>query len=69
MNSQEEFRTTLYSIGDAVITTDLNGDVVHINPVAEGLTGWMEADAAGKPLEKIFKIVSEVTRESVDKSC
>ncbi|MDH7513081.1 MAG: PAS domain-containing protein [Clostridiales bacterium] len=46
---QEEMRTTLYSIGDAVITTDTKGLVKVMNPVAERLTGWREAEAKGKP--------------------
>jgi PAS domain S-box-containing protein len=59
--TQEEFRTTLYSIGDAVITTDARGRVQRMNPVAEQLTGWPEAEARGKPLEEVFHIVSEET--------
>lgn len=64
--SQEEFRATLYSIGDGVITTDKRGIVKQLNPVAEKLTGWQEKDAHGKELEYIFKIVNEFTREKVE---
>jgi PAS domain S-box-containing protein len=64
--AQEEFRTTLYSIGDAVITTDTEGLVKHINPVAERLTGWSEAEARGKPLEEVFRIINEETRAAVE---
>lgn len=64
--SQEEFNTTLYSIGDAVITTDRDGKVKYINPVAEKLTGWTEAQARGKKLNKVFHIVNEYTREEVE---
>jgi PAS domain S-box-containing protein len=64
--SQEEFKTTLYSIGDAVITTDMNGLVRNMNPVAEKLTGWNESDAKNKELEKIFQIVNEETRNKVE---
>jgi two-component system, cell cycle sensor histidine kinase and response regulator CckA len=60
--SQEEIKTTLYSIGDGVVTTDTGGLVKHMNPVAEELTGWKEADAEGKPLEEVFKIIGEETR-------
>ena len=63
--TQEEFRTTLYSIGDAVITTDTNGKVQYLNVVAEQLTGWKEDDAKNKPLEEVFHIVNEVTRVRV----
>ena len=43
--AHELFRTTLYSIGDAVITTDAAGEVRHMNRVAERLTGWQETEA------------------------
>lgn len=59
------FRTTLYSIGDAVITTDAVGKVLQMNPVAEKLTGWRESEAHGKLLSKVFKIVNEETRKEV----
>jgi len=58
----EEFRTTLYSIGDAVISTDGDGRVRKMNPVAEQLTGWTEADAKGRPLDEVFQIINEETR-------
>ncbi|MDQ1237817.1 MAG: two-component system, cell cycle sensor histidine kinase and response regulator CckA, partial [Thermodesulfobacteriota bacterium] len=60
--AKEEFRTILYSIGDGVITTDREGRVRAINPVAQSLTGWTESDALGKPLEDVFQIVNEETR-------
>jgi two-component system, cell cycle sensor histidine kinase and response regulator CckA len=62
---QEEFRTTLYSIGDAVITTDRDGKVLYLNVVAEQLTGWKENDAKNKPLEEVFHIINEATRVRV----
>jgi len=58
-------RITLSSIGDGVITTDIKGLVTFLNPVAQSLTGWTQADAAGLPLEKIFIIVNEETRYPV----
>lgn len=64
--SQEEFKTTLYSIGDGVITTDIYGNIKQMNYEAERLTGWSEADAKGKYLEDVFVIINEVTRHSVD---
>ncbi|WP_333788394.1 PAS domain S-box protein [Methanomethylovorans sp.] len=64
--SEEFFRTTLYSIGDGVITTDTNGCLRQMNPVAEKLTGWTEAEARGKQLEEIFNIVNEDTRKQVE---
>ncbi len=64
--SREVFRVTLRSIGDAVITTDINGCVNYINEVAESLTGWSQQDALGKPLQEVFHIVNEVTRQPVE---
>jgi PAS domain S-box-containing protein len=61
----EFLRTTLASIGDGVITTDVRGTVTFLNAVAEELTGWTRADATGQPLATIFSIVNEVTREPV----
>ncbi|MBI5324934.1 MAG: PAS domain-containing protein [Ignavibacteriae bacterium] len=64
--SQEEFKTTLYSIGDAVITTDVKGYVNRMNPVAEMLTGWREIEAKGRPLETVFRILSEETNSEAE---
>lgn len=61
----ERLRTTLTSIGDAVITTDVDARVTHLNPVAQALTGWSNDDAVGQPLERVFKIVNESTRAVV----
>ena len=63
--SAERHSITLKAIGDAVITTDAKGRVELINPVAETLTGWTEAEARGRPLEEVFHIVNEETREKV----
>ncbi len=57
---------TLKSIGDGVVATDHEGRVTFMNPVAESLTGWIAAEAAGRPLAEVFSIVSESTREPVD---
>ncbi len=57
----EEYRATVYSIGDGVITTDIHGSVKQMNPVAEKLTGWKESDAKGKALEEVFKTLGEET--------
>ena len=62
---REVFRVTLKSIGDAVITTDIKGGVTYINEVAESLTGWSLEEALGQPLERVFQIVNEVTRQPV----
>jgi len=62
----EVFRVTLRSIGDAVITTDTEGRITSINGVGESLTGWTQADALGQPLDRVFHIVNETTRQPVD---
>ena len=64
--SEENLRITLNSIGDAVISTDTDGRVTHVNPVAEALSGWKEADATGKPLEEMFRIINAKTRKTVE---
>ena len=64
--TEEHFRTTLSSIGDAVISTDVGGRISFMNGVAERLTGWSEREALGRPLEEVFRIVNESTREVVD---
>ncbi len=62
---RERLRVTLASIGDAVITTDSQGNVLYLNAVAENLTGWTNADAMGKSLTTVFKIINEETRNPV----
>lgn len=64
--SQQWFRTTLESIGDAVIACNHRGAVTFMNEVAEKLTGWSMADAQGKPLTKVFHIVNEFSRETAE---
>jgi PAS domain S-box-containing protein len=59
-------RVTLSSIGDAVITTNAEGLVTSLNPVAQALTGWTQDDAAGLPLEAVFRIVNEESRQPVE---
>lgn len=66
INAEAELRTTLYSIGDAVISTDEHGKIVIMNLTAERLTGWKESEAKGKPLEKVFRIVNEYSRTKVE---
>jgi hypothetical protein len=57
--------TTLKSIGDAVITTDSQGVVTFMNPVAEALTCWKQEEALGNDLSQVFQAINEVTREIV----
>jgi len=62
----ERLRTTLQSIGDGVIVTDAASRIVSLNAVAERLTGWSSHAASGRPLDDIFRIVHEDTRQPVD---
>ena len=63
--SEENLTTTLHSIGDAVISTDKDGLVIQMNPVAETLCGWQLAEASGKPLAEVFTIINAETRQNV----
>lgn len=64
--SERRYATTLSSIGDGVIATDSLGAITFINPVAERLTGWPQAEARGRHLVEVFKIISEMTRLTVE---
>jgi PAS domain S-box-containing protein len=63
---RENLRITLQSIGDGVIVTDATGRVTLMNPVAERLTGWPLAEALGRPLVEVFRIVNAQTRQPAD---
>jgi diguanylate cyclase (GGDEF)-like protein/PAS domain S-box-containing protein len=63
---KERAQVTLASIGDAVITTDVAGQIEFLNSVAEELTGWSNAEASGQPLDKVFHIINEVSRAVVE---
>jgi diguanylate cyclase (GGDEF)-like protein/PAS domain S-box-containing protein len=56
---------TLNSIGDAVLCTDIKGQITFQNPVAEGLTGWNRLEAMGRPLAEVLRIVDAETRETI----
>jgi PAS domain S-box-containing protein len=60
---REFFRVTLTSIGDAVITTDTEGRITFLNSVAEAMTGWKSSDVIGQPVEKVFNVINEETRQ------
>ncbi len=64
--SEQRWETTLASIGDAVIATDVFGKIVFMNGIAEGLTGWTLTEASLKPVKEIFNIVNEQTRLGVE---
>lgn len=59
-------QVTLSSIADAVIACDTEGYVTFLNPVAESLTGWRQEEASGQPLMRVFDIINENTRRTVD---
>jgi PAS domain S-box-containing protein len=61
--SEENLSVTLNSIGDAVIATDAEGRVTRLNPLAEQLTGWTQAQATGRLVDEIFHIINQETRQ------
>jgi PAS domain S-box-containing protein len=63
---REHLRVTLASIGDGVVVTDPEGRISMLNVVAERLTGWTIAEAAGHSLEAVFRILNEETRQTVE---
>ncbi len=63
---KERLQVTLHSIGDGVITTDRDGRIEYLNPVALSLTGWSSADAVGKPIEEVLRLVHEDTNEPIE---
>ena len=66
--SQELAQVTLQSIGDAVITTDAQGKIEALNPVAEKLTGWLTMEARGLPVTQVFQVIRESTRLPIENS-
>ncbi len=60
--SEEKLSVTLNSIGDAVLTTDADAHVTLLNPLAEKLTGWTQAEAVGRPVDEIFHIINKESR-------
>ncbi len=63
---REWLRVTLSSVGDGVIATDTEGKVTFLNQVAASLTGWTPAEAQGSPLQDVFHIVDESSRNAVE---
>ncbi len=63
---KEQLSITLQSIGDAVITTDNQSNIVFMNKVCEELTGWKNEEAFGKPLAEVFNIINQITRKTCD---
>ncbi|MDE2447632.1 MAG: EAL domain-containing protein [Gammaproteobacteria bacterium] len=63
---KERAQVTLQSIGDAVISTDAEGRIEYINPVAESLTAWTLEEARGRPIGEVLSLVNEITREPIE---
>jgi len=61
---KERAVVTLNSIGDAVLCTDISGNITYLNLVAETMTGWQREAATGKPLAEVFRIIDGATRET-----
>lgn len=66
LDEKERLNVTLRSIGDGVITTDLDGKVVLINKITERLTGWSQPEAIGRPVQEIFNIINDKTNTPCD---
>ncbi|NLL46499.1 MAG: PAS domain S-box protein [Clostridiales bacterium] len=66
INEKEQLKTTLLSVGDGVISTDVRGNNVVMNPVAEKLTGWSISEAEGREINSVFRIIREQTRVPVE---
>jgi PAS domain S-box-containing protein len=66
--ARDSLKTTLESIADAVISTDLEGSVVFANRVAQNLVKWPEVDLTGRRLDEVFHIINESTRERLGSS-
>src|ERR1700746_2084895 len=65
---KERAQVTLQSIGDAVISTDAEGRIEYLNPVAESLTSWQPAEPRGQPIGNVLKLIDELTREPIENS-
>jgi PAS domain-containing protein len=64
--SEKWLHTSLESMADGVITTDPEGSITYLNPVAVSITGWNQIDAAGVEISEVFKLVHEETHEPVE---
>jgi PAS domain S-box-containing protein len=61
--NEDKFSVILNSIGDGVIATDAQARVTLLNPIAQQLSGWTQAEALGRPVDEIFRIINEETRQ------
>ena len=65
LSDRDRAEATLNSIGDAVLSTDMQGKITYLNAVAERMTGWGRKDAYGRPLADVFQVINKATREPV----
>ena len=65
VRAESRAQVILDSIGDAVVSTDVAGNIIYINPVAERMTGWPAAEACGRPLQEVVRIIDAYSREPV----
>ena len=65
-HEKELAQVTLHSIVDGVITTDAEGRIEYLNPVAERYLGWSSLEAAGRPLSEIYRVLDERTAKPID---
>jgi len=65
-HQREWLRVTLSSIGDAVIASDTDGRITFLNPVAGTLTGWQSEEVLGQPIQGVFRIINEKTRQPAE---
>jgi diguanylate cyclase (GGDEF)-like protein/PAS domain S-box-containing protein len=63
---KEQASVTLASIADAVVTTEAAGAISYLNPTAERLTGWRMAEALGQPLDAVFPLITDGSREPIE---
>lgn len=63
---KERARVTLHALSEGVITTDVNGIVDYMNPVAEILTGWAQTDVKGRPVMGVFRLIDSTSRDAID---
>jgi diguanylate cyclase (GGDEF)-like protein/PAS domain S-box-containing protein len=61
---KERAQVTLNSIGDAILSTNITGNVTYLNLVAETMTGWSSEEAIGRPIEEVFRIIDGKTRQT-----
>jgi diguanylate cyclase (GGDEF)-like protein/PAS domain S-box-containing protein len=63
---KERAQVTLKCIGDAVVCTDIEGDITFLNPVAEQMTGWSLLEAAGRPMTEVFRTLNVTSTEPTE---